>query len=183
MEDRIISRKVYIVTHADKEKGPNPGLTANGKREISWLVDLLPKNPSEVVCGTGARHFDTVEALGLEVTRYTAVVGGPESGVKDADGIFHVQYPDGRTFPKKEGLETTVEDMSVAQVMLIRYTLPNNSVIIAGRPLMIGLDREGLRNSMKSTSVYVVEFNKSGNFCQIRALAEDGDIGAGKDEL
>lgn len=173
----------FIVTHGDKHSGPNPGMTEEGFDKIRKLREaLFPTRMDgiDVISGTGKRHFDVAKALGLEITRFTAVAGGPDS-LDNRDGQKVIVFADGTEVLHGKGVNTTVEDESVAAVQLIANLRPG-SVVCAGRPLMIGLNHAGYPNSMKSTSVYAVR-NYDGRIESIVPIAEDGNVGVGKDEI
>lgn len=149
---------IYVVTHGQKFLGPNPKMTEDGIREVAALRAFLPDDISEVVCGTGTRHRQVAEALGLVPTRWTSVVGGPDSGQSSEKGgpVDQVALADGHVVPYPE--YTTLIDGGVAAKKLVAEDLRHNSVICAGRPSMVmfGVPED----YAKSAAVYriVVDF-------------------------
>jgi hypothetical protein len=144
---------IYVVTHGKKFSGPNPGMTEEGFAEVAKLRSLLPAELADVVCGTGKRHLDVAKALGLEFTRVTSAVGGPDSGEASVKGglVDIVRLPCGTTVPYSA--YTTLLDGASAMVAVVTG-LPENSVVCAGRPSMIML---GMPESVsKSAAVYRV---------------------------
>ena len=129
-----LSHQVFIVTHGDKHKGPNPGMTPEGFLQVAALRNLIPEHPARVVCGTGKRHLDVAKALSLDPDHVTPAVGGPESLEKINDRPM-VLLADGTAFPR-EIYKT--EDLGPAMEQVLRQ-LPSRSVICAGRPSMIAL--------------------------------------------
>lgn len=107
-----------------------------------------------VVCGTGHRHLDVAKALGLEVTWYTAVVGGPEFGESSTGNgsIDIVRLADGSAVPYAN--YTTVPDSSLSAKSLVAKQ-PHNSIVCAGRPsmMMFGMDEA----VAKGAAVYRLE--------------------------
>ncbi len=155
-------KEIFVVTHGRKHGGANPGMTEKGFEEVSSLRNLLPLPIACVVSGTGQRHLDVAEALGLTPNRYTAIVGGPESGEAiDSDVVNWVRLSDAKLVPGKlvpYEQYTTLEDSALAAQALV-VSLPHNSVVCAGRPSMIMF---GLVDA-KSAAVY-------------RILVQDGKI-------
>jgi hypothetical protein len=136
-------KKIYVVTHGDKFPGPNPGHTPTGNQEVAALRPLLPETPPAVVCGTGRRHSDVAEALGLEPTRFTCLAGDPDS-LEIIEGVKMAILADGHTFPLER--HTSLADMSpVARSTVVE--LPDQSVICGGRPAMIMLGYAAARSA------------------------------------
>lgn len=183
-------RLVIIVTHGDKESGPNPSMTPKGFGQIRAMRGVLPENPTAVVSGTATRHFQVAEALGLQITRYTSVAGDSTSLDKKPDGMKVIVFADGREVPYDDNVVTVTNDLATAAVELI-CDLPDGAVICAGRPFMLNLAVAGHQPTTgpgKSASVYAVEVKSMPSGCapfiyRITALAEDGTVGAGKAEL
>lgn len=143
---------VYAVIHGDTFDGANPGMTADGFRQIKALKPLLPAHPALVICGTGRRHHDIMTVLNYwgKPLRWTASVGGPESRV-----TIHEQktvlLADGITIAQDK--YTTTED-GRASMLIVLYTAPNNSVICAGRTCLNMLGRA----DAKLATVYRISF-------------------------
>jgi hypothetical protein len=181
---------VYIVTHGDKENGPNPRMTPKGFEQVRAMREVLPKEPKDVVSGIATRHFNVAEGLGLTITRYTCVAGDSTSLDKKPDGRKVIVFGDGREVPHDDNLVTTTKDMATASVQLL-CELSDGTVVCAGRPLMLNLAEAGhqpITGPGKSASVYAVttEVLAGGGerfISEITALAEDGVVGEGKAEL
>lgn len=62
---------VWMITHPQKEQGPNPGLNGKGLMQVAQLKKYLPQNYRDmpIVCGIGKRHTDTLKMLGLSAER------------------------------------------------------------------------------------------------------------------
>jgi len=141
-------KEIYVVTHGDKEIGPNPGMTEKGKRDVAKLKQNLPENPSDIICGTGKRHIDVAEALGLTPRNWTAVVGGPESLQKVKDE-YVIMLANGEVLEQKA--YTTLADTAPStKAKIINAT--DQTVVCAGRPCMIML---GVADA-KSAAVYKI---------------------------
>ena len=180
-------KTVFVVTHGDKETGPNPPMTHKGFEQVHAMRKVLPNHPTAVVCGTALRHFQVAEALGLTITRYTSVAGDSTSLDKKPDKSMVIVFADGREVPYDDGVVTITKDLAQAAVQLI-CDLPDGAIICAGRPFMLNLVAAGHTPATgpgKSASVYAVTvvLDWQWRIKSIAALAEDGVVGAGKAEL
>lgn len=152
----MAKRYVYVVTHGDKFKGPNPGMTPEGFAQVAALRGLIPRNPSLVVIGTGQRHLDVAAALYLTCwaedtdqistgripLRVTPVVGGPESLEDDT-----ILLANGTKVARDQYTGTKDGRKSMSQLI---DSLPDDAVVCAGRPSMILLGKA----DAKSAAVY-----------------------------
>jgi len=142
-------KTVWIVTHGEKNRGPDPIMTLEGLRQVNELRSLLPSKVEFVVCGTGYRHQEMLEALGLEnapTIRWTPAVGGPES--LEGDTVV---------LPNNQGVSRElyyVADERAAGILAVLQAVPDGAVICAGRPAIIALG-EGDRRA-KSAAVYKI---------------------------
>ena len=139
---------IYAVTHGDKFSGrANPGMTNEGFCQIQNLFKhFVIANPGEIVCGTGKRHKDIAVALDIEPSRYTPVLGTPDS-LEIVNGKKMIVLADGTAIePEKY---TAVVDMEDAAKKLIA-SLPTNSIICVGRPAIMMLGHA----DAKSVAVY-----------------------------
>lgn len=148
-------KNIFVVTHGKKFSGPNPGMTEEGMEQVRGLRVLLPETITEVVCGTGRRHLDVAKTLGLTPTRYTSAVGGPDSGESSTGKgpVDVVILPCGTAVPY--AIYTTLIDGAGA-IKDVVASLPDNSVVCAGRPSMIMLGMEeggsyGKHGSIRTT--------------------------------
>lgn len=151
-------KKMYIVTHGAKEDGSNPAMTEEGFKQIASLRPQLPCSET-IVCGTGKRHLDVARALGFTPTRYTAVVGGPES----LNSERKIVLSDGTIV--ESAIYTTEPDSHKAIIALLSE-LPNDTIICAGRPLMIGLDKK----DAKSGKIFIVTFDDNDTITDISEI-------------
>jgi hypothetical protein len=91
-----VSKTVFIVTHGKKAKGPNPGLTEEGKEEIRSLP--IPGDIELVIVGTGRRFLDVLSIV-LDVVwkewpsteradrvKYSPLCGSADSGEQSETG-------------------------------------------------------------------------------------------------
>lgn len=62
-------KTIYIITCGEVGEGPNPGLTANGQRQIQALRKHLPEIIAKTVVGEGLRHSEMIKLLGLDFTK------------------------------------------------------------------------------------------------------------------
>ncbi|MEK9180618.1 MAG: hypothetical protein AAB871_00075 [Patescibacteria group bacterium] len=144
----------FIVTHGAKQRGSNPLMLLEDLQKITALRGLLPETPPAVICGTGRRHLDVAEALGLKPTNYTGVAGDPESleiiEIGDGTGKREVvRLACGTLIPL--AICSTPEDMSPAVIAKV-VSCADQTVWCSGRPTMIAL---GLSNA-KSATIYQV---------------------------
>ena len=156
--------KVFIVTHGSKYPGADPEMTPEGFRQIQALANDLPTHPSEVICGTGRRHQNVVEALGLLANCWNALVGRPES--LEHDGT--VTLACGRSIPRERYDKRGMKEALLA----LLASLPDDAVICAGRPVLNDLGDKG-----ESAAVYTWE---NGVITKIIAY---GDHGGGEGEV
>lgn len=139
MSDIERPRVVYIITHAERESGqPNPHLTAQGRGHLAILKEHLPNlfpPPEVIVCGTGKRHLQTAHEIGLLPTRYSEIIGGAEAEIRSF-GEQQIMLADGT--PVSVLAYTGLEDGRSSACEVI-YSLPHNSVVIAGPCLLTRL--------------------------------------------
>jgi len=164
-------RYISLVTHGKKLEGPNPGLSPIGKFQTEQLKPHLPKKPKVIACGTGKRHLDTAQALGLTPTRYSIVIGAPESKnrakntVTLADGT-EIEYE----------LYTSVADRTDAFVHLVTM-LPAGAVVITSRSMVKSIMPFG---DSKASAVYRYEPDTK-RITEVFAASDD--IGEGTMEV
>lgn len=142
-----MAKNVFVVTHGEKNKGPNPGMTSKGFQQVRALRGLISEVPSRVVVGTGRRHVDVAKALLISNHLYisfTPVVGGPES-LERFGGKDVVVLADGTHVPLEQ--YTGTKD-GTASLWSLLCGLPDNSVICAGRPAMILLGKDDAKQGV-----------------------------------
>lgn len=159
-------KTIYVVTHGSKSGGANPPMNETGFDENRALRARLPKNPPEVVCGTGRRHLDVATALGLEPTRYSGLVGSPDSLETVEGGKKMIILADGTAVDPNS--YTTLADGASALAAIINH-LSDEAVVCAGRPSMIML---GVKDA-KSAAVYCITC-EDGQIISIEELVAQG---------
>ena len=165
------TRLIYAVTHGEKfPEKPNPGMTEKGFGQVRALAKFLPRSMTEVVCATGRRHINVVEALNLMPTRVTAVLGGPDS-LEVIGKMKSIVLADGALVDPE--LYTTLEDMAPAAKALIA-SLPDNSVLCVGRPTLIMIGHK----DAKSGAVYRITC-ENGEIVGIDEVIAEGESEAG----
>jgi len=132
---------IYVVTHGNTEEGPDPRHTPEGLKRIMELP--IPSGVSRVVCGTGRRFLEILDAKLPHMdpsvpVQYYAAVGGSEA----FDGPT-VILPDGRRINK-----TAYMSVSINGVELWRWLclLPDRTLLCSGDPLITGL---GFNNALR----------------------------------
>lgn len=140
-----MSRIIYLVTHGQKEKGPNPGLTPLGKKQIADLKPNLSGKIQLVICGVGRRHLETALILGLEPDLYSAVIGVAESKNRQNNTVI---LADGTEIP--DAKYSAVADRKTAFFELLK-NLPSRTVIITSRPMVAILSKG---NEVKEATLY-----------------------------
>jgi len=122
MSKKIIDKTVYVVIPGDKMFNiPNPALTSRGKDQAGLMkkAGVLPSKADLVLCGTGKRHEQTAEILGLKVDFYNPLCGTPDAleglsndlRVLAGCGRYPVakwQMPDTRSFLNNLGDNTII---------------------------------------------------------------------------
>ena len=167
-----MSRLIYLVTHGEKEEGPNPGLTARGRKQAQQLRQFLPQTPHSIVCGMGRRHCETAQELELwPADRHSSVFGVPESKNRAKGTIWLV---DGTEIPY--GKYTFVEERKRLFLEEVAK-LPSRTVVITSRPMIKIL---GFAGDSKEAGVYRYDPD-SGEITEIFAASDD--IGAGDQEV
>lgn len=168
----MMGKKIFVVTHGEKEDGSNPSMTKVGFEQVAALRSLLPKTVALVVCGTGRRHMDVARALELAPDRYTALVGAPDS----LNSERNIVLADGTVIDFNK--YTTISDNRNAMPALISG-LPDGAVICAGRPCVKGLGKK----DAKSGAVYRVDVDENDTIVEIVEVIATGDVGAGEKEI
>lgn len=167
-----MSRLVYLVTHGQKEQGPNPGLTALGRKQVQQLRAHLPGCIHSVLCGVGRRHLDTAKELGLDPDRYTSIIGAAESKNRATDTII---LADGTEIPDDK--YSTPSDRAEVFARIVRDQ-PSRTVIIISRPMIKILQKNS--GHPKEATVYTYNPD-TGELKEVFAASED--IGAGAREV
>ena len=160
---------IYIVTHGEKKKGPNPRMTKKGFEQIGKIKSIIPADPVMVISGTGRRHVEVAKTLNLKIDRFTSVMGCADSS-EIIDGQKKIRLPDGTVL--EPSIYTTLKDMSPAVKQFISK-LPDGTIICAGRPLLKMLSYA----EPKSGSVYKVN-GVNGCITELVATGEVEEVSA-----
>lgn len=150
-------KSFYAALHDEKFEGADPGMTPKGIKKIESLKRLVPKNPPAVICGTGRRHRDVCEALGLKMTRSTLLLGDATS-MDMIDGQPTIVFADGSH--GDYATYTGIDDMTPAIPDFLKSLL-NQTVLCTGRPFAKALG---------------IKAAKSGSVINI-TIDDDGEIG------
>ena len=145
-------------------------MTEKGFDQVRALAKFLPGRVREVICATGRRHINVAEALNLRPTRFTAVLGGPDS-LEVFGQAKMIVLADGMALNPK--LYTTLEDMAPAAKALIA-SLPDSSVLCVGRPTLIMIGHK----DAKSGAVYRITC-ENGDIVGIDEVIAEGESEAG----
>jgi hypothetical protein len=159
-------KKIYVVTHGDKNPGANPGLSKKGISQIEALESLLPKSLNKVICGTGMRHLDTADILNLEIDHYTSTVGGADS-LEMIDGKKMILLANG-TAVNPEKYKSLGDNTPSLNILL--KSSPDNTIISAGRPCLIMM---GYKDA-KSGGLYEIKFEKEKIVSITEKIAQGG---------
>lgn len=131
-------RTIFVVTHGEKEKGANPPMTEKGKKDVAILSSYLPKDIPEVWLGEAQRHEDVAAALGLEnhPNKWWSSVWGSAGSLEKQGDKRMLVLPSGKAVPFEC---TTSADDGGPSVKAKVLTLPDNTVVCAGRECVIAL--------------------------------------------
>lgn len=151
-------KTIYVITHADKLFGANPNLSEKGIVQTEHIKKHLPQDIDYVICGVGKRHLKTAQIIGMELDRYTSICGESDS-LELVEGKKAIILADGTVVPFSA--HTTVDDLQIATEIFIN-NCPANSLLIAGRPFMINLEKM-IPNNAESASLYKIEIDQKGS--------------------
>jgi len=142
-------KTIFAMAHGAKEKGPNPPLTLEGKAQNASLQSALKEElkalglnfPSQTWIGGGLRFLDVAQALGLEPTHLSELVG-TESSVERRQGEDETQrlvlvLPDSREWPYDEKYARSLRPSIVA--LLASDEVENGAVFCTGREFISAL--------------------------------------------
>ncbi len=127
-----MEKVIYVITHGEKHPNiPNPGLTVKGMMQIEQMAATkVSAEISKVICGTGKRHLETMKYLDLTADSYSPICGSPDSSdIKDGKKV--ALLADGTTFP--------LEQWIIPNTHNFLYGLEDKSLVIGGRPFLLGL--------------------------------------------
>jgi len=136
-------RTIYIFLHGEKDGNkPNPGLSITGVEQVEDARETvpLPPYPAAIICGTGHRHLETAKFLGLRETRSSILCGVADSSDQLDDNHKIIRLADGLTLP--------IENWMIPDTEPFLRSLKDNTILIAGRPFMLGLRYEQAKEGM-----------------------------------
>jgi hypothetical protein len=126
----------YIITHGDKEKGPDPELHILGIAQVAGLT--VPEDVTNVIVGTGRRFIQTWDTVKKSKTlnvavRYSPLCGSADSGEK-SETSFMVTLADGTSV----GIGDYVGLIGTPGVDLKSWldSLPEGTLLVAGREFL-----------------------------------------------
>jgi hypothetical protein len=138
------AKEIYVVLHGNAwGNQPDPCLTLLGEDQANAAEEkfLLPKDPAEIICGTGRRHLETARLFGIKPTLYSVLVGAPDaSDLIDQIGEV-VRLADSTTVcPSKRWLTPDTRQFL--------KDLAHDTILITGIPFMVGLGYNEARPGM-----------------------------------
>jgi len=139
-----MNKDIYVVTHPREwETQPDPSLTAEGEETAgkAAAAKLLPRQPAQVICGTGRRYFQTAKIFGLTPTHFSPLCGVPDASVYVPGSSKIVRFADGDT-------RCRIDQWLIPNTRPFLNTLEHNTVLIAGRTFMLGLGFRGAHRGM-----------------------------------
>lgn len=107
------------------------------KKTIAKIQKLLPKNPSEIICGTGPQHLEYCAMLGLVPTRLTTIVGCSDIRSSEENG-YSIRLSDGQEVDSK--IYTSLKDCQQAIWDILTNPENHNAIIICD-PVVVNMDR------------------------------------------
>ncbi len=119
-------------------------MTAEGFEQVQALKPHLPTKPALVICGTSRRHIETRLALGLgdTATRWTPVIGGPESPVQNGKVVL---LADGTSVPLDSfGLSKSLDERR-AVMLAVLGVIPDGAIVCADCDVMSALGHDDVR--------------------------------------
>ncbi|HZJ42102.1 MAG TPA: hypothetical protein VFD51_03820 [Patescibacteria group bacterium] len=134
-------KRIYLVIHGEIfPEIPDSDLTSLGKKQMIEVKKDLPPSPAFVISGTGKRHLQSAEILGLEIDCYSELI---ESGIitMNTSGIDYCLLPRGALIPLDKYLKGFNYEMESLQTML--QALPDKTIIIGGELTAIRLNHNG----------------------------------------
>ncbi|MBU1037363.1 hypothetical protein KKF32_05085 [Patescibacteria group bacterium] len=150
---------ITIVTHGEMDDSLNPGHLTRGMRQVEALKQFLPEKPAEVHFGNSRRYIEMVRLLSLSL--------------EELDKL-----PENFYSCEAVGSPTSFKDERIWKFIL---ELPDNSLILAGSPLMKTLLKLAKSHEVqdlpdaRSASVYKVAID-DGEIVDVKHLFSAEDI-------
>jgi|GEM_PF-2818082 len=146
--------KIYLITHGDRQNGPDPGHTRAGIEKIRSLP--LPEGVGLVVSGTGKRFLETLDVVLKKfpwninpAVRYSTFCGGCEGF--DGDEVV---LSDRRVNYAEMYIGLSHGPFDLWQFVAVFADMPCDVILCAGQELMSAL---GLKAIHKRGSLYELD--------------------------
>jgi len=91
-------KMVSYITYCELEESPDPKMTSAGIGQIKKLRKFFPQKPALVICGTGRRHQQIAEILGLTINIRDEHFGNPNIVITELSPE-HVMLASGKNVP------------------------------------------------------------------------------------
>jgi len=140
---------IYLITHGDRGKGPDPGHTPEGLAQIERLS--LPEGIQFIVTGTGRRFLEMLRIVQSKLpgvpVRYSPFCGGPEGW----EGENKIIFPDGTIVDYSDYIGVSNSPLDMWDFV---KALPGRTILCAGGALMSGL---GLKEISEKGRLYELD--------------------------
>ncbi|MBI4426934.1 MAG: hypothetical protein HY569_00390 [Candidatus Magasanikbacteria bacterium] len=156
-----LGKTIFVVTDGGHNRYPDPDMT-RGRAKIRRLRDKLPEHIEMVVCGTGSRHRQIAELLGITPTNFTILAGTADSEQKGKKNLRLVVFADGTKVPAIAVTDAVVLRDSVHTY--VRNTLPHNTVVCASKSFLCALQNAlGTQSEILPATVYEIDVDRGGH--------------------
>jgi hypothetical protein len=159
-------KTIYVITHGSKDFGKNPAHNSKGISQIILLKHNLPQDIDYVICGTGVRHLGAASLLELDPDYYSSLVGESES-LEELNNKKYIILADGSTVPFTKF--SSLEDMAPAYKPFL-LKIPTNTLLIAGRPFMIMIEKFIDYQDASSAALYRIKIDEKNEKFSIEKL-------------
>jgi hypothetical protein len=143
-------KKVYLITHGDRNSGPDPKHTQKGRNQIILLE--IPQNIDYVVVGTGTRFQEIYELIQNDTTGARvmhSIFCGSSDGIEpDGMGILD----NGRKVDLKTEYIGLISPHFDAWAFVTSFS--GNTLLLSGGELMIAL---GLKDINEKGHLYELD--------------------------
>jgi len=139
------TKEIFVILHGEKwDTQADPHLTQKGEDQADSAEGqyLLPRDPTEIICGTGRRHLETARIFGLRPTLYSPLVGTSDSSAL-VDEKKVVRFAD-----ESKEVSCPLERYLIPDTRLFLRDLSHNTILVGGRPFMLGLQYHEAREGM-----------------------------------
>jgi len=149
-------KTIYIVTHCEKNFGKNPNLSKKGIEQTREIKKHLPQDINFVISGCGNRHLETALLLSAWPNIFSSLVGECES-LDLIDNKKVIFLANGTDIPFDSF--SSLEDMAPAYKPFLLKIEPN-TLLIAGRPFMIMIEKFINYQDASSAALYKVNIDE-----------------------